>query len=126
METVHWASWVSLVRYTIILSVWSVAQHFPHTKNLYVKEVRQSELTYNGIHAAPLSACLLLVGISFLVVTCNHNLKTARATAVNLDYTKMEVPSYLDEQAKIVQDVADMKLSVIKFIGDMLAKDQQD
>ena len=53
-------------------------------------------------------------------------LKTARATAVNLDYTKMEVPSYLDEQAKVVQDVADMKLSVIKFIGDMLAKDQQD
>ena len=83
-------------------------------------------MTYNGIHAAPLSACLLLVGILLLEVTCNHNLKTARATAVSLDHTKMEVLSYLDEQAKVVQDVADLKLSVVKHIGDMLAKDQQD
>ena len=72
-----------------------------------------------------MSACLLLVGISFLEVTCNHNLKTARATAVTLNHTKMEVLSYLDEQAKGVQDVADLKLSVIKHIGDMLAKDQE-
>ena len=53
-------------------------------------------------------------------------LKTARATAVNLDRAKMEVLSYLDEQAKAVQDVADLKLSVVKHIGDMLAKDRQD
>ena len=53
-------------------------------------------------------------------------LKTARATAVNLDRAKMEVLSYLDEQAKAVQDVADLKLCVVKHIGDMLAKDRQD
>ena len=38
----------------------------------------------------------------------------------------MEVLSYLDEQAKVVQDVADLKLSVMKHTGDMLAKDHQD
>ena len=75
----------------------------------------------------PPPVCLLLIVIVFSDVTCNNNLKTALATAGNLDCAKMEVYilSYLDEQAKAVQDVADLKLSVIKHSVDMLAKDQQ-
>ena len=53
-------------------------------------------------------------------------LKTARATAVNLDRAKTEVLSFFDEQAKSVHSVTGLKSAVIGHIGDMLVKDRQD
>ena len=53
-------------------------------------------------------------------------LKTARATAVNLDRAKTEVLSFFDEQAESVHSVTGLKSAVIGHIGDMLVKDRQD